>query len=124
MPPERNPKLSHDERRIAYTKNHDLYVYDLALSKEKRLTFDGAESIYNGWASWVYYEEILGRASHYAAFWWNPDSRQIAFLRFDDRPVPSFTLFRSEGQHGDLEINHYPKSGDPNPDVKFWPGRH
>ncbi len=116
---EKNPKLSSNGQRVAYTKNRDLYVYDLAREKEIQLTHDGSESIYNGWASWVYFEEILGRSSRYAAFWWSPDNTHIAFLRFDDRPVPQFTLFRSEGQRGALEINHYPKAGDPNPDVKF-----
>ncbi len=116
---ERNPKFSNDQKKVAYTKDNDLYVLDLATNKEKRLTFDGSESVYNGWASWVYYEEILGRSSRYAAFWWSPDNQRIAFLHFNDEPVPTFTLFRSEGQHGDLEVNHYPKAGDPNPEVKF-----
>ncbi len=116
---ERNPKISRDGRTVAYTKAYDLYAFDLESHLEKRLTHDGSESIYNGWASWVYYEEILGRTSRYAAFWWSPDSKHIAFLHFDDNPVPKFTLFRSEGTHGDLEVNHYPKAGDPNPNVKF-----
>ncbi len=116
---ERNVRVAGVRNRIAYTKDHDLYVYDLNTSVEKRLTYDGSESLYNGWASWVYYEEILGRSSRYAAFWWSPDGEKIAFLRTDDSPVPKFTLFRSEGQRGDLEVNHYPKPGDPNPDVQF-----
>lgn len=116
---EKNPKLSFDRSKIAYTKDHNLYVYDLNTMEEKQLTTDGSETTYNGWASWVYYEEILGRSSHYASFWWSPDSHRIAFLRFDDSPVPTFPLFRSEGQHGSLEIMHYPKAGDPNPDAQF-----
>ncbi|MCK4557471.1 MAG: DPP IV N-terminal domain-containing protein, partial [Candidatus Aminicenantes bacterium] len=75
--------------------------------------------IYNGWASWVYYEEILGRRSRYAAFWWSPDSSMLAFLRFDDSPVPIFPIFRARGTHGELERERYPKSGDPNPKVKL-----
>ena len=116
---EKNPKLSADGNFVAYTKAHDLFAFDLVNNVEKRLTYDGSESVYNGWASWVYFEEILGRSSRYAAFWWSPDSKHIAFLHFDDKPVPKFTLFRSEGAHGDLEVNHYPKAGDPNPHVKF-----
>jgi dipeptidyl-peptidase-4 len=116
---EKNARLSFDKQKIAYTKNNDLYVFNLNLSEEKRLTFDGSATIYNGWASWVYYEEILGRSSKYAAFWWSPDSKKIAFLHFNDAPVPEFTIFRSEGQHGDLEVRHYPKAGDTNPDVQF-----
>jgi dipeptidyl-peptidase-4 len=43
----------------------------------------------------------------------------IAFLRFDDSPVPVFPIFRSTGVHGELERQRYPKSGDPNPKVKL-----
>ena len=116
---EKNVRLSNDSSWIAYTKDHNLFVLSLNDFKEKQLTHDGSDKIYNGWASWVYYEEILGRASRYRAFWWSPDSKKIAFLQFDDQPVPEFTLFRSEGQHGDLEVNRYPKAGDPNPNVRL-----
>lgn len=116
---ERNPKFSPDNRKIAYTKNNNLFVYDLDNLKEIQLTFDGANLVYNGWASWVYYEEILGRTSQYAAFWWSPKSDKICFLRFDDSPVPVFPLFRADGQHGKLEMQRYPKAGDPNPKVRF-----
>jgi dipeptidyl-peptidase-4 len=116
---EKNARLSDDSSKIAYTKDHNLYVLSLSDYTEQQLTFDGNETIYNGWASWVYYEEILGRASRYRAFWWSPDSKHIAFLQFNDQPVPTFPIFRSEGQHGALETNHYPKAGDPNPDVRM-----
>jgi dipeptidyl-peptidase-4 len=116
---EKNPVFSPDENKIAFTCNNDLYVFDLTTLSEKRLTNDGDELIYNGWASWVYYEEILGRSSRYRAFWWSPDSKMIAFLRFDDSPVPIFPLFRADGVHGELEKTRYPKSGDPNPQVKL-----
>ncbi len=116
---ERNPHRSPDLSKVAYTKQHDLYVYDLDQMKEVRLTTDGSETIYNGWASWVYYEEILGRSSQYAAFWWSPDGEHIAYLQFDDEPVPLFPIFRSAGQHGDLEVMRYPKAGDRPPHAKF-----
>ncbi len=116
---EKNPKFSPDGKKIAFTKNNNLYVFDLEKQREIQLTFDGNNLIYNGWASWVYYEEILGRASRYAAFWWSPKSDKICFLRFDDSTVPEFPLFIADGQHGRLEIQRYPKAGDPNPKVKF-----
>jgi len=115
----KNPRLSPDSRYLAYTRANNLYAFDLDSGLEYQITADGSDSIYNGWASWVYYEEILGRGSRYAAFWWSPDSRKIAFLRFDDSPVPVFPIFRSTGAHGDLEKERYPKSGDPNPKVKL-----
>ncbi|HOK75768.1 MAG TPA: DPP IV N-terminal domain-containing protein, partial [Bacteroidales bacterium] len=117
-----NVRFSPDGLKIAYTKNKDLYAYDLVNFKEIRLTFDATDRIYNGYASWVYMEEILGRASRYAAFWWSPDSRHIAFLRTDETEVPVFTLNRldePDGIHGKLEVTPYPKAGDPNPKVKM-----
>ncbi|MGB4293075.1 MAG: S9 family peptidase [Bacteroidales bacterium] len=117
-----NVRFSPDGLKIAYTKNKDLYAYDLVNFKEIRLTFDATDRIYNGYASWVYMEEILGRASRYAAFWWSPDSRLIAFLRTDETEVPVFTLNRldePDGIHGKLEVTPYPKAGDPNPKVKM-----
>jgi len=116
---ERNPRLSPDGRFLAYTRANNLFALDLESGLECQLTADGSPTVYNGRASWVYYEEILGRGSRYAAFWWSPDSRRIAFLRFDDGAVPAFTLVRSNGVHGEVETAHYPKPGDPNPRVRL-----
>lgn len=116
---ENNVTFSPDASKIAFTRDHNLFVSDLASGAEIQLTFDGDHRIYNGWASWVYYEEILGRSSRYRAFWWSPDSKMIAYLRFDDNPVPEFTIVTGEGTHGRVEITPYPKAGDPNPLVKL-----
>ena len=107
-------RFSPDGKKLAYTKNKDLYVYDLALNKEIRLTSDASDKIYNGYASWVYMEEILGRASRYAAFWWSPDGTKLAYLRTDESDVPVFTLNRldeADGIHGLIEATPYPKPG-------------
>ena len=64
-----NLTYSPDSTKLAFTRNNDLYVVDIASGKEQRLTFDGTELILNGYASWVYFEEILGRPSRYKAFW-------------------------------------------------------
>ncbi|MCU0461764.1 MAG: S9 family peptidase [Bacteroidales bacterium] len=117
-----NARFSPDGRKIAYTKEKDLYVFDIEVNKEIRLTTDASKDVYNGYAAWVYYEEILGRPSRYAAFWWAPDGNSIAYLRFDESEVPVFTLNRldePDGIHGTLEVVHYPKPGDPNPKVKM-----
>ena len=117
-----NVRFSPDCSKIAYTRDKDLYVYDLSTLKETRLTTDASDRIYNGYASWVYMEEILGRSGKYCAFWWSPDSRKIAYLRTDETDVPVFTLNRldlSDDIHGQLEQVPYPKAGDPNPKVKM-----
>ncbi len=116
---ENNPQLSPDGRFVAFTRGHNLYALDIEKGLEYQLTEDGSDTIYNGWASWVYMEEILGRETRHRAFWWSPDSQKLAYLRFDDSPVPTFPLFRKGGTHGELEIERYPKSGDPNPYVKL-----
>ncbi len=116
---ENNPTFSPDFSKIAFTRSHDLFVIDISSGKESRLTNDGSDLILNGWASWVYYEEILGRRSRHKAFWWSPDGNMIAYLRFDDSPVPEFLLFNSEGDHGTIERTRYPQPGDPNPLVKL-----
>jgi dipeptidyl-peptidase-4 len=120
--PEVNARFSPDGTRIAYTKNKDLYVYDLVKGNETRFTSDASDKIYNGYASWVYFEEILGRPSHYAAFWWSPDGTKLAYLRTDETEVPVFTLNRldePDGLHGLIEAVPYPLPGDPNPKVKM-----
>ncbi len=114
-----NPTISPDNNYVAFTKNNDLYTINISTKKENRLTTDGSEVILNGYASWVYTEEILGRASTYRTFWWNPNSKQIAFFRTDDAPVPVYTITDGNSQHGYVEKQHYPKVGDPNPAVKI-----
>jgi dipeptidyl-peptidase-4 len=116
---EKNSTFSPDGSLVAYTKLNNLFVFNFANETEIQLTQDGSDIIYNGYASWVYYEEILGRSSHYRAFYWSPDSKQISFMHFDDSKVPTFTLFNADGVHGELEVRHYPKPGDANPDVKL-----
>lgn len=115
---EENPTLSPDGKYIAYTKKNNLYTVSVADGKETQLTNDGSDVVLNGYASWVYMEEILGRASQYKAFWWNPNSKNIAFFRFDETKVPEFTMTDAPGQHGQVSSLRYPKVGDPNPEVK------
>jgi dipeptidyl-peptidase-4 len=116
---EKNPTLSPDGNYVGYTKNNNLYTLSLATKKEVAITNDGATGILNGYASWVYFEEIFGRSTQYRAFWWSPDSKYISFMRFDERKVPMFPIYNSEGQHGFVEETRYPKAGDQNPTVKI-----
>ncbi|MBR6212882.1 MAG: DPP IV N-terminal domain-containing protein [Bacteroidales bacterium] len=114
-----NPTWSPDSTRIAYTLGNDLYSIDVNTRAIVRHTYDGSDLILNGYASWVYYEEILGRPSQYRAFWWSPDSKVIAFYRFDNSKVPMFPIYSPKGKHGSLNQTRYPKTGDPNPEVKL-----
>ena len=113
-----NPTWSPDSTKIAFTLNNDLYSVDVRTKHVVRHTYDGSDLILNGYASWVYYEEIFGRPSRYRAFWWSPDSRVIAYYRFDNAQVPMFPIYSAKGKHGTLNQTRYPETGDPNPGVK------
>lgn len=114
---EKNPAFSPDGNYVAYTKNKDLFIIEIQSNKQYRITSDGSDEIFNGWASWIYYEEILGRRSRYKAFWWSPDSKKIVFFRFDNSKMPKFTITNSRGVHGKVEVTSYPKPGDLPPKV-------
>jgi len=116
---EKNPILSPDGNYVGYTKSNNLYTVSIADKKETAITSENTKGILNGYASWVYFEEIFGRPTQNRAFWWSPDSKYISFMRFDERQVPMFPIYNSEGQHGFVEETRYPKAGDPNPTVKI-----
>ena len=118
-----NPTFSPDSTMLAYTRDNDLYVTEIASGCETRLTFDGTDLILNGYASWVYYEEIFGRPSRYRAFWWSPDSRKIGFYRFDNPGTPLFPIYSAKSEDGaaggSLNETRYPKAGQDNPKVRI-----
>jgi dipeptidyl aminopeptidase/acylaminoacyl peptidase len=109
--------FSPDGRQVAFVRDHDLWVVDIESRTERALTKGGGDRLRRGKATWVYYEELLGRK--WQAYWWSPDSKKIAFLEFDDENVPRFTLVDDipEGQH--KEVVAYPKPGQPNPVVRL-----
>ena len=116
---DRNVTKSPDGTKEAFTRDNNLWVRSLPDSLETQLTFDGTDLILNGYASWVYYEEILGRPSQYRAFWWSPDSKKIGYYRFDNSGVPMFPIYSPFGQDGKLNLTRYPKAGETNPKVRI-----
>lgn len=115
---EKNPVLSPDNSYVAFTRNNNLFTIRLSDKKEIQLTTDGTDVILNGYASWVYFEEILGRPTRYKSFWWSPDSKHIAYMHMNESQVPMFPIYSEDGQHGFIEQTRYPKAGDKNPEVK------
>ena len=111
--------FSPDGRMISFVRENNLYVEDLSMQRRERaLTRDGSAKILNGRLDWVYQEELYGRGN-FGAYWWSPDSTSIAFLRFDETPVPEFTVVDHIPYRQTLEVTPYPKAGDPNPIVKL-----
>ena len=111
--------FSPDGKMVSFVRENNLFVEDLSMQRRERaLTRDGSAKILNGRLDWVYQEELYGRGN-FGAYWWSPDSTTIAFLRFDENPVPEFTVVDHIPYHQNLEVTAYPKAGDPNPIVKL-----
>lgn len=114
---EHYPQFSPDGRSVAFIRDHDLYVVDIASPRERALTTGGTETLRHGEADWVYFEEIFNR--HWPAFWWSPDSKRIALMEFDDSPVGTLTMLNDTSSPRKVEQNRYPRSGEPNPKIRF-----
>ena len=110
--------FSPDDRMLGFVRNNNIYVYDLAAQRERRLTTDGGAKILNGRLDWVYQEELYGRGN-FEAYWWSPDSTKLAYLRLDENPVHEFTVVDHIPYHQGLEVTPYPEAGDPNPAVQL-----
>ncbi|WP_370527320.1 S9 family peptidase [uncultured Alistipes sp.] len=114
----RDASFSPDGSAILYSDRNDLYLYDMASRKTWRLTSDGEwNAVINGTTDWVY-EEEFGLTRAYA---FSPDGRRVAYLRFDEREVPTMQMMRFDGkQHNEAFSFKYPKAGDPNSKVQLF----
>lgn len=112
------PKLSPDETKIAYIKNNNIYITDLSTLKEIPVTIDGEwNKIKNGWADWVY-EEEFGKPDF---FDWSPDSKYIAYLKFNESKVKEFSMdIYNYNVYPDKYTFKYPKAGEDNSEVTLW----
>ena len=81
---------SPDGRQKAFYRDRNLWVSDASGGSEVAVTTDGERkgSNQDGTASWVYGEELGQRT----AMWWSPDSRRLAYYRFDEKQVPDHHL--------------------------------
>lgn len=83
-----SPIFSPDSKYIAYSFNNNLYIHKLSFGTEVAVTTDGKQgAVINGTTDWLYEEEFS--ATSIMAF--SPDSKQLAFVRFDETNVPQFT---------------------------------
>ena len=110
---------SPDGRQKAFYRDRNLWVSDANGASEVAVTTDGSEKdrIKYGTASWVYGEELGQRT----AMWWSPDSRRIAYYRFDEKQVPDYHLQVDQTQiQSKDDVEAYPKAGAPNPIVDLF----
>ncbi len=115
--PVQEPSFSPDGNKIAFVKDNNLFVYDIGNKDVVQVTFDGAKnSVINGITDWVYEEEF----SFVKAYDWSKDSKNIAYIRFDEAAVPEFsmTIF-GDYLYPATETFKYPKAGEKNSDVSL-----
>jgi len=109
-----NAVFSPDGYKVAFVRDHNVFVVDVRSLKETQLTFDGSADILNGHSDWVYEEEF----KLINCIEWAPDSKSVAFWRFDQTKVPLIQLAKWDSLHFNFLTYHYPKPGDNNSVVK------
>jgi dipeptidyl-peptidase 4 len=109
--PQTLAEYSPDGSKVSFIHGNDLFVKTIATGKVEKLTQDGKRNkIINGTTDWVYEEEF----SITKAYGWSPDSKYIAYLRFDEKKVPEYSMDTYGGLYPESNTFKYPKAGEVN----------
>jgi len=108
--------ISPDGLNVAFARENNLFIRNIATRAETKITDDGAwEQIINGGTDWVNEEEF----AFTRAFFWSPDSKKIAFYKFNESHVKRFSMT----QYGELYPTSYqykyPKAGEENATISL-----
>jgi dipeptidyl-peptidase-4 len=98
--------LSPSGLQVAFIKDWNLWVRDLASKKETQLTTDGIENF--GYAT----DNAGWKHSNRPILTWSPDSRRIATFRQDQRHVSDMYLVRTQVGAPELQSWKYPLPED------------
>jgi len=103
--------FSPDGRQVAFARDNNLFIKDLASRQEKAVTTTGVRNqLIHGSADWVY-EEEFGFAQ---GFFWSPDSQRLAYYTFDESQVPEYDMQEWGGLYPTEYRFKYPKAGEKN----------
>lgn len=109
--------FSPGEDKIAYVRDNNLYYKDLQSGEIVQVTQDGQEnSIINGSTDWVYEEEFAITK----AFFWSPDGKKLAYLKFDESAVPEYNMQMWGELYPEDYRYKYPKAGETNSTVRVF----
>lgn len=104
-------KFSPNGDRVAYVRQNNIFVEDIASGRITPLTSDGSKTIINGTFDWVYEEELGMRDG----FRWSPDGARIAYWQLDASGVRDFLLINDTDSLYSFTIPvQYPKAGTTN----------
>ena len=109
------PIFSPDNQKVAFAKNNNIFIKNIKRNTISKVTKDGEiNSIINGITDWVYEEEF----GFVRAFEWSNDSKNLAYLRFDETNVPTFSMdLVGTGNYPKQQVFKYPKAGEKNANV-------
>ncbi|HEX4022650.1 MAG TPA: S9 family peptidase [Acidobacteriaceae bacterium] len=108
-------QFSPDGHSVAYVRDHNIYVEDLASETIRPLTTDGAATLINGTSDWANEEEMDIRNG----FRWSPDGQSIAYWQFDTTGVGIYTLINDTAEeYPTLKQYPYPQVGTTNSAVR------
>jgi dipeptidyl-peptidase-4 len=103
--------ISPDGNSVAFVRDNNLFVKDVMSNDEKQITTDGKHNfIINGLCDWVYEEEF----AFTRAYQWSPDSKSIAYYRFDESDVPEYTIQFFKDVYPENHTFKYPTVGEKN----------
>ncbi|UZR98139.1 S9 family peptidase [Chondrinema litorale] len=109
-------KFAPQSDRVAYVREHNIFVEDLQSAKITQLTFDGTVDIINGTFDWVYEEEFQIQDG----FRWSPDGKSIAFWQLDATDIKDFLMINNTDSIYSYTIPvQYPKVGQDNSACKI-----
>ena len=100
-----------DSNRVAYVRNKNVYVEDLATGRIEVLTKRSRDTVINGTFDWVYEEELGLRDG----FRWSPDGKRIAYWQMDEEGVKEMHMINNvPGNYPQVVTFRYPKVGETN----------
>lgn len=103
--------ISPDGSKVAFVRDNNLFIADLQTGNEEQITQDGKKNeIINGGTDWVYEEEF----AFARAFFWSPDSKSIAYYKFDETEVPVYSMTVFDHLYPTEYQYKYPKPGEKN----------